>query len=275
MQVKLAYGRDGLEVEVPDSTVVITPEASAGVADPVAAVRAAIHAPLAGPSLDKLAARGRHVAIAVCNGTRPQPRKLVIPVLLEELSALVDLEDVVILVATGTHRGNTPDELEEMLGSEVLNAVGWKPRRRRRRYFQGTRRLRRRGARVPQQTVARSGPAHHDRVHRAAFLRRVLRWPNLRPRARRARHDPRAPRQPSDRGPEGHLGGDGDEPDPRRHPGDRGRDPGRFRLRRSPQSRPRRSSPSSPASSSPCRTKAVRSPARSPCAPSPGPSTWW
>ncbi len=123
MQVKLAYGRDGLEVEVPDSAVVITPEASAGVADPVAAVRAAIRAPLAGPSLDKLAARGQRVAIAVCDGTRPQPRKLVIPVLLEELSALVDLEDVVILVATGTHRGNTPDELEEMLGSEVLNAV--------------------------------------------------------------------------------------------------------------------------------------------------------
>lgn len=123
MQVSLAYGRKGLEVEVPDTAVVIMPKRREAVSDPVAAVRSAIHKPLAGQSLDKLAARGQRVAIAVCDGTRPQPRRVVIPVLLEELSGLLDLDDVVILVATGTHRGNTLDELEEMLGPEVLRTV--------------------------------------------------------------------------------------------------------------------------------------------------------
>jgi nickel-dependent lactate racemase len=123
MKVSLAYGRDGLEVEVPDTAVVIAPEYRAAVSDPTAAVRSAIRDPVAGPGLRSLVSRGQSVAIAVCDGTRPQPRKLVIPVLLEELSGLVDLDDVVILVATGTHRGNTLEELEEMLGAEVLRTV--------------------------------------------------------------------------------------------------------------------------------------------------------
>jgi nickel-dependent lactate racemase len=41
---------------------------------------------------------------------------------LEVLEGIVPLEDVVVLVATGTHRGNTPAELREMLG-DVVDAV--------------------------------------------------------------------------------------------------------------------------------------------------------
>ena len=33
------------------------------------------------------------------------------------------LESVVLLVATGTHRGNTEDELRAMLGDDVFDAV--------------------------------------------------------------------------------------------------------------------------------------------------------
>ncbi len=123
MRVNLAYGKNGLEIEVPDEAVVITPEHREALDDPAGAVRSAIRAPLAGPCLDELVSPGQSVAISVCDGTRPQPRKVVIPVLLEELSGLVDLDDVVILVATGTHRANTPEELAEMLGPEVLARV--------------------------------------------------------------------------------------------------------------------------------------------------------
>ncbi|MET1073432.1 MAG: lactate racemase domain-containing protein [Umezawaea sp.] len=45
-----------------------------------------------------------------------------IPAILEELDGLVDL-DVVILVATGTHRGNSEAELRAMFGDEVVDSV--------------------------------------------------------------------------------------------------------------------------------------------------------
>lgn len=124
MKVCLAYGRDGLEIEVPDSSVVITPEERRAVKDAVAAVRNAVRSPVAGPALNEVIAPGKQVAIAICDGTRPQPRKVVLPVLLEELSGGgVDLCDVIVIVATGTHRPNTPAELEGMVGAEVLRSV--------------------------------------------------------------------------------------------------------------------------------------------------------
>jgi Lactate racemase N-terminal domain len=52
----------------------------------------------------------------ICDVTRPFPARRVLPVLLDELPP----RRVTIFVATGTHRACTADELEEMLGSEML-----------------------------------------------------------------------------------------------------------------------------------------------------------
>lgn len=46
-----------------------------------------------------------------------------IPAILAELDGVVRLEDVVILVATGTHRGNSDAELRRMFGDEVVDSV--------------------------------------------------------------------------------------------------------------------------------------------------------
>ncbi len=63
------------------------------------------------------------MAVSLCDSTRPQPRHLMIPALLTELEGVVRLEDVVLLVATGTHRANSDAELREMLGDEVVDTV--------------------------------------------------------------------------------------------------------------------------------------------------------
>ena len=46
-----------------------------------------------------------------------------IPAVLEELDGIVADADVVLLVATGTHRGNSDDELRTMLGAELFERV--------------------------------------------------------------------------------------------------------------------------------------------------------
>jgi nickel-dependent lactate racemase len=124
VRIELAYGSDGLTVDLPDDrTTVVEPLHPQAAADERAEVLAALRRPVAGPPLREVVRGGRTVAISVCDGTRPQPRQIVVPALLEELQGVVRLEDVVVLVATGTHRGNTPDELRAMLGDEVLAAV--------------------------------------------------------------------------------------------------------------------------------------------------------
>jgi nickel-dependent lactate racemase len=124
VQVNFAYGTTGRTLSLPDGrTTVITPRYPPAAADERAEVLRAARSPVSGPPLRDRARRGQTVAISVCDGTRPQPRRVVLPPLLEELESVVRLEDVVVLVATGTHRANTEAELREMLGDEVLRAV--------------------------------------------------------------------------------------------------------------------------------------------------------
>ncbi|MEU8280413.1 lactate racemase domain-containing protein, partial [Microbispora bryophytorum] len=124
MRVDLAYGAGGLVVDLPDDrTTVIAPVARPAAADEAAELRRALREPVAGPPLRERVRPGQTVAISACDGTRPQPRHLMIPAILAELDGITDLGDVVILVATGTHRGNTDAELRAMFGDPVVDAV--------------------------------------------------------------------------------------------------------------------------------------------------------
>ena len=124
MLVRLAYGDGDLTVDLPaERTFVVTPRAAPAVPDPAGSVRAALRAPTAGAPLRERVRRGQTVAISMCDGTRPQPRQVMIPAVLDELAGLVRDEDVVLLVATGTHRGNTDAELRAMLGDELVDRV--------------------------------------------------------------------------------------------------------------------------------------------------------
>ncbi|MXY45226.1 MAG: nickel-dependent lactate racemase [Dehalococcoidia bacterium] len=123
MLVNLAYGRTGLEVELPDDlTTVIEPTYVPGLPDQEGAIRNALRNPLGGgPTLRRLVKPDQTVAISVCDVTRPMPSRTLLPVLLREL-AHVPSDQVTIMIATGTHRPNTPEELDEMLGPDITRS---------------------------------------------------------------------------------------------------------------------------------------------------------
>jgi lactate racemase len=119
-EVDLAYGRHGLRVSLPDDrTTVITPVGRPGVNDPAATLLDALRKPVAGPPLRDRVQPGQRIAVSMCDITRPQPRREMITALLEEMAGIARPEDFTILVATGTHRGNTAAELREMLGADL------------------------------------------------------------------------------------------------------------------------------------------------------------
>jgi nickel-dependent lactate racemase len=123
LNVQIAYGSGFLGVELPDAATVVSPQHLDAAPDGRRAVLDAIRDPVVGPPLRDLVRPGQRVAIAICDGTRPQPRQIVVPAILDELDGIVRLEDVVVLVATGTHRGNTDEELRAMLGDAVVDSV--------------------------------------------------------------------------------------------------------------------------------------------------------
>ena len=108
MRVTLAYGRGGLDIEVPDGTLVVGPARSTPVADENDAVRRAVRSPSSGRPLGDLVGAGGQVVVVFPDITRPMPNTTVLPPLLDELArAGAGPDRVELLCATGTHRRAT------------------------------------------------------------------------------------------------------------------------------------------------------------------------
>jgi lactate racemase len=122
MKVKLAYGRNGLIVNLPDSAEVVAAPALPGVADAGAALREAIRSPIGSPPLADLVRPGDTAVIVHSDITRATPNHLIAPVLLAELEAAgVRREDITLLNGLGTHRKQTEAELRSLLGDAVYD----------------------------------------------------------------------------------------------------------------------------------------------------------
>jgi lactate racemase len=120
MRLRLDYGKNGLEVELPQERVtVIEPVFRDALPDPGAALKAALRSPIGRPPLREMVQPGQKIAISVCDITRAQPRRETLTALFEEMPG-VSPDDVTILIATGTHRTNNHAELESMLGPDIV-----------------------------------------------------------------------------------------------------------------------------------------------------------
>ena len=126
-KIALPYGNSVKTIEVPDANLawVAGPKHAPPVADLEQAVRDALRNPIGSPSLAELVARrGRRTVILVDDGTRGTPQKLIVPILLDELTAAgVSEADICILVALGTHRHMSPNELIGRLGKDVCERI--------------------------------------------------------------------------------------------------------------------------------------------------------
>ena len=119
-KVHLQYGHDGLEISLPSERVtVLEPRFVPGLPDEASAFREAVRQPIQSRPLRELVAAQDRVAIVIADLTRPLPSDRLLPWLLEEISHVSE-ERVVILNGTGSHRVNTPEELERMVGAEIL-----------------------------------------------------------------------------------------------------------------------------------------------------------
>lgn len=120
LNVRLAYGQGFLEVGFPpDRTTVITPSHRSGLGDEKAAVLRALTSPTGSPPLRERLKPTDRVCVLFTDLTRATPNERILPWLLEHLGDHPP-ELVTLLNQTGTHRPNTPEELERMLTPEVV-----------------------------------------------------------------------------------------------------------------------------------------------------------
>jgi len=126
MRIELAFGKTGLHVELPEGRQYRFLEARSAVAlaDGVAALEAAMDAPIGTAPLAELAKGKRSAAISVCDITRPAPNRLVLPPLLARLEqGGIPRENVTVLIATGLHRPATEKEIQEIIGPDLYGKI--------------------------------------------------------------------------------------------------------------------------------------------------------
>jgi nickel-dependent lactate racemase len=122
MQLKLAYGRDGLSINLPDHAQVVRGRSVPAVANEPAAIRAALREPIGSAPLAAKVRPGNRVVIVHTDITRPTPNDRMLPVLLAELeSAGIARRDITLLNALGTHRPQTDAELRQILGNGIVD----------------------------------------------------------------------------------------------------------------------------------------------------------
>ncbi len=122
MKIKLAYGRNGLTVNLPDNTEVIEPIEIPALKDENAEAARALRQPIGSMPLKDMVSAHDRVCIVISDITRPTPNHKLVPWIMNELAHVPD-ENFVIINGTGSHRDNTGEELVSMLGSDIVDRI--------------------------------------------------------------------------------------------------------------------------------------------------------
>jgi nickel-dependent lactate racemase len=123
VKVRLPYGRGELFAGIPGGNVtVIEPVQVPGLADERAAFTAAVRRPIGGAPLRGRIGAGDRVAVVIPDITRALPTDRLLGWLLEELGH-VPLDRFTIVNGTGSHRANSPEELDSMIGADLARRV--------------------------------------------------------------------------------------------------------------------------------------------------------
>jgi nickel-dependent lactate racemase len=123
MRVQLQYGRDGLALDIPSTNVrVIEPTFVEPLRDEARAFQEAVRRPIGGRPLRELVRASDRIAVVIPDITRPLPTDRLLRWLFTEL-AHVPTERFTVINGTGSHRGNTREELAAMVGADVLSRV--------------------------------------------------------------------------------------------------------------------------------------------------------
>ena len=126
MKLEFGYGTGVQTVEVPEKNLLAVLESN-----PVdherrgeEAVKYALAHPIGAPILREVVQAGQRVAIVTSDISRPLPSYDVLPSVLDELYAgSIKKEDIIVVLALGSHRKHTEEEIKKLVGERCYGEV--------------------------------------------------------------------------------------------------------------------------------------------------------
>ena len=121
-EIELPYGSDHLTIRVPERNLmaVASPKEIPPAADLAGSIRAAMRSPIGMPPFAEVLGRGQKLLVLVDDVTRPTPVSDILPILWDELEVDRKSVDVTVLIALGTHRKMTAEEIDSKIGRETV-----------------------------------------------------------------------------------------------------------------------------------------------------------
>ncbi len=126
IRVEMPYGEEMVSFSVPEANLkgIYTPHQISPVADAAAEIRRALSNPVATTTLTELARGAKRIVIVADDITRPTPTDVILPEILNAISAAGVPDDAVqLLIALGTHRSMTAQEIDTKYGSAVTSRI--------------------------------------------------------------------------------------------------------------------------------------------------------
>lgn len=127
--IQIPYGNQTIAIELaPDNLIgVYSPKDFQPVADIKMAILQAINSPIATKPLRELAKGAKKLVLVADDNTRQTPTEWIIPILLDELNAAgVADEQISLIIALGTHRFMSDEEILIKYGQEVVSRISVK-----------------------------------------------------------------------------------------------------------------------------------------------------
>ncbi len=123
MQIEIPYGNKTINFNLDDGRIneIIKPMDISPSKNPELEIEYGLKNPIGSPTIEELSPKGKKIAIAVDDITRVTPTRLILPPLTKLLrKAGANKDDIKIVIALGTHRKMTDEEIKEKYGSQII-----------------------------------------------------------------------------------------------------------------------------------------------------------
>jgi nickel-dependent lactate racemase len=123
MHLEIPYGERRISFELDDRRVmkIVNPSEISPSLNPTLEIENAMKNPIQGQRINELSPKGKTIAIAVDDVTRVTPTHIILPPILKSLeSAGANRKDIKIIIALGTHREMTEQEMKDKYGPQIV-----------------------------------------------------------------------------------------------------------------------------------------------------------
>lgn len=125
-RITMRYGKGLVDMEVPENRILAAANLKEvrGAQDERAEVMRALDNPIGHAGIQVLAEKAKKTVIVVDDNTRPTPVHRILPILLNRLNeAGIEDRDIHVLIALGTHRLMSDNEVRDRVGEEAFERV--------------------------------------------------------------------------------------------------------------------------------------------------------